>query len=136
MLKLILTTQIHFRGEHYLCEDEGCLANKFVVFATESEMKVISYCLCNCGAHFPFICDIILTSASCPFACHSDSCISEIFKYPMTKFCICRGIMPRNMEGTCLVLSVMQFFRYFVDLLNSCQHQQGLICTPYFWHIP
>lgn len=31
--------EIHFRSDHMLCEDEGCLAKKFIVFATESEMK-------------------------------------------------------------------------------------------------
>lgn len=31
--------EIHFRGEHFLCEDEGCLAKKFIVFTTDSEMK-------------------------------------------------------------------------------------------------
>ncbi|KAL1831894.1 hypothetical protein ACET3Z_001545 [Daucus carota] len=31
--------EIHFRGDHMLCEDEGCLTKKFIVFATESEMK-------------------------------------------------------------------------------------------------
>ncbi|XAR52740.1 hypothetical protein NMG60_11020962 [Bertholletia excelsa] len=31
--------EIHFRQEHFLCEDEGCLAKKFIVFKTESEMK-------------------------------------------------------------------------------------------------
>ncbi|XVF41713.1 hypothetical protein PTKIN_Ptkin01aG0302100 [Pterospermum kingtungense] len=31
--------EIHFRQEHHLCEDEACLAKKFVVFATESELK-------------------------------------------------------------------------------------------------
>lgn len=35
--------QIHFRQEHFLCEDEACLAKKFVVFQSESEMKVIPY---------------------------------------------------------------------------------------------
>jgi hypothetical protein len=35
-------SQIHFRQEHYLCEDEACLARKFIVFATEFELKVIS----------------------------------------------------------------------------------------------
>ncbi|KAJ4844778.1 hypothetical protein Tsubulata_003489 [Turnera subulata] len=30
---------IHFRREHFLCEDEGCLAKKFIVFQTEAEMK-------------------------------------------------------------------------------------------------
>ncbi|GMN44108.1 hypothetical protein TIFTF001_013302 [Ficus carica] len=30
---------IHFRQVHFLCEDEACLEKKFVVFATESEMK-------------------------------------------------------------------------------------------------
>ncbi|XP_028101560.1 E3 ubiquitin-protein ligase HEL2-like [Camellia sinensis] len=31
--------EIHFRQEHFLCEDEACLEKKFIVFATESEMK-------------------------------------------------------------------------------------------------
>ncbi|KAA8536698.1 hypothetical protein F0562_029176 [Nyssa sinensis] len=31
--------EIHFRREHFLCEDEACLAKKFIVFTTESEMK-------------------------------------------------------------------------------------------------
>ncbi|KAI4319910.1 hypothetical protein MLD38_033451 [Melastoma candidum] len=31
--------EIHFRQEHFLCEDEDCLAKKFVVFQSESEMK-------------------------------------------------------------------------------------------------
>lgn len=31
--------EIHFRCEHFLCEDEACLAKKFVVFQSESEMK-------------------------------------------------------------------------------------------------
>ncbi|XP_059440296.1 uncharacterized protein LOC132172751 isoform X2 [Corylus avellana] len=31
--------EIHFRQEHYFCEDETCLAKKFVVFSTESELK-------------------------------------------------------------------------------------------------
>ncbi|OMO86222.1 hypothetical protein CCACVL1_09714 [Corchorus capsularis] len=31
--------EIHFRQEHHLCEDEACLAKKFIVFATESELK-------------------------------------------------------------------------------------------------
>lgn len=35
-------SQIHFRQGHFLCEDEGCLAKKFIVFAAESEMKVLS----------------------------------------------------------------------------------------------
>ncbi|KAF6154970.1 hypothetical protein GIB67_018407 [Kingdonia uniflora] len=29
----------HFRQQHFLCEDEKCLGEKFVVFLTESEMK-------------------------------------------------------------------------------------------------
>lgn len=33
--------QIHFRRDHFLCEDEACLAKKFVVFQSEAEMKVI-----------------------------------------------------------------------------------------------
>ncbi|RZC48753.1 hypothetical protein C5167_017172, partial [Papaver somniferum] len=31
--------QIHFRQQHFLCEDDACLAKKFVVFQSESEMK-------------------------------------------------------------------------------------------------
>ncbi|EXB53831.1 hypothetical protein L484_003266 [Morus notabilis] len=31
--------KIHFRQAHFLCEDEACLEKKFVVYATESEMK-------------------------------------------------------------------------------------------------
>lgn len=31
--------EIHFRQEHHLCENEACIAKKFVVFTTESELK-------------------------------------------------------------------------------------------------
>ncbi|KAI9181990.1 hypothetical protein LWI28_020850 [Acer negundo] len=31
--------ELHFRREHFLCEDEACLAKKFIVFQSESEMK-------------------------------------------------------------------------------------------------
>lgn len=31
--------EIHFRREHFLCEDEACLSKKFVVFQNEAEMK-------------------------------------------------------------------------------------------------
>ncbi|CAJ1873914.1 unnamed protein product [Sphenostylis stenocarpa] len=31
--------EIHFRHEHFLCEDEACLAKKFIVFQSEAEMK-------------------------------------------------------------------------------------------------
>ncbi|XP_047980711.1 E3 ubiquitin-protein ligase ZNF598-like [Salvia hispanica] len=31
--------EIHFRRDHFLCEDESCLAKKFVVFTSESEIK-------------------------------------------------------------------------------------------------
>ncbi|CAN4112676.1 unnamed protein product [Withania somnifera] len=31
--------EIHFRREHFLCEDESCLAKKFVVFQSDSELK-------------------------------------------------------------------------------------------------
>ncbi|XP_057484060.1 uncharacterized protein LOC130770592 [Actinidia eriantha] len=31
--------EIHFRREHFLCEDEACLAKKFIVFQSEAEMK-------------------------------------------------------------------------------------------------
>ncbi|XP_045796812.1 uncharacterized protein LOC123891068 [Trifolium pratense] len=31
--------EIHFRQQHFLCEDEACLAKKFIVFQSESEMK-------------------------------------------------------------------------------------------------
>lgn len=33
--------QSHFRQGHFLCEDESCLAKKFVVFQSEAEMKVL-----------------------------------------------------------------------------------------------
>ncbi|KAF9688210.1 hypothetical protein SADUNF_Sadunf02G0173500 [Salix dunnii] len=33
--------EIHFRRDHFLCDDEGCLAKKFIVFQTEAELKVI-----------------------------------------------------------------------------------------------
>ena len=29
----------HFRHEHWLCEDGGCLAKKFIVFLTEQELR-------------------------------------------------------------------------------------------------
>ncbi|MFQ6658712.1 hypothetical protein Gotur_027847 [Gossypium turneri] len=31
--------QIHFLRDHYLCEDETCLAEKFIVFQSEAELK-------------------------------------------------------------------------------------------------
>ncbi|XP_060217482.1 E3 ubiquitin-protein ligase HEL2 [Lycium barbarum] len=31
--------EIHFRSNHFLCEDESCLAKKFVVFQSEPELK-------------------------------------------------------------------------------------------------
>ncbi|GLT33899.1 hypothetical protein SLA2020_084520 [Shorea laevis] len=31
--------EIHFRQEHFLCEDKDCLSKKFVVFSTNSELK-------------------------------------------------------------------------------------------------
>ncbi|XP_059659253.1 E3 ubiquitin-protein ligase hel2-like [Cornus florida] len=31
--------EIHFGREHFLCEDEACLAKKFIVFQSEAEMK-------------------------------------------------------------------------------------------------
>ncbi|KAL8544782.1 hypothetical protein ACS0TY_005126 [Phlomoides rotata] len=31
--------EIHFRRDHFLCEDDGCLAKKFIVFQSESELK-------------------------------------------------------------------------------------------------
>ncbi|KAL3652967.1 hypothetical protein CASFOL_002648 [Castilleja foliolosa] len=31
--------EIHFRGKHFICEDEGCLAKKFMVFLSEAELK-------------------------------------------------------------------------------------------------
>ena len=61
---------MHFRQEHFLCEDEACLAKKFIVFPTESEMKVLSGTLCmmSCAssfyeAHFQFFSFILL---ECP----------------------------------------------------------------------
>ncbi|KAM6551209.1 hypothetical protein CsatB_001017 [Cannabis sativa] len=31
--------EMHFRHSHFLCEDEACLAKKFIVFQSEAEMK-------------------------------------------------------------------------------------------------
>ncbi|KAH6777427.1 RING/U-box superfamily protein [Perilla frutescens var. hirtella] len=31
--------EMHFRGEHFLCEDDSCLAKKFIVFQSEGELK-------------------------------------------------------------------------------------------------
>ncbi|OMO64082.1 Zinc finger, C2H2-like protein [Corchorus capsularis] len=31
--------EIHFRRDHFLCEDEACLAKKFIVFQSEAELK-------------------------------------------------------------------------------------------------
>ncbi|KAF5203902.1 E3 ubiquitin-protein ligase hel2 [Thalictrum thalictroides] len=31
--------EMHFRSAHFLCESEACLAKKFIVFTSESEMK-------------------------------------------------------------------------------------------------
>ncbi|XP_047335201.1 E3 ubiquitin-protein ligase HEL2-like [Impatiens glandulifera] len=31
--------EVHFRREHFLCEDEACLAKKFIVFQHEAEFK-------------------------------------------------------------------------------------------------
>ncbi|CAF2093261.1 unnamed protein product, partial [Brassica napus] len=31
--------EAHFRSDHFLCEDESCLAKKFIVFQTEPELK-------------------------------------------------------------------------------------------------
>ncbi|XVF32966.1 hypothetical protein REPUB_Repub17cG0128300 [Reevesia pubescens] len=31
--------EIHFRRDHYLCEDDACLAKKFIVFQSEAELK-------------------------------------------------------------------------------------------------
>ncbi|KAB1202664.1 hypothetical protein CJ030_MR8G012616 [Morella rubra] len=31
--------EIHFRQEHFLCEDEACLGKKFIVFPSESDLK-------------------------------------------------------------------------------------------------
>ena len=36
-----VVSQIHFRRDHFLCDDDGCLAKKFIVFQTEAELKVI-----------------------------------------------------------------------------------------------
>ncbi|KAK8521896.1 hypothetical protein V6N13_021969 [Hibiscus sabdariffa] len=35
----ICLLQIHFRRDHYLCEDEACLAKKFTVFRSVTELK-------------------------------------------------------------------------------------------------
>lgn len=50
-------SHIHFHQEHFLCEDEACLAKKFIVFAIESELKVISISLND--ASFPFGCQYL-----------------------------------------------------------------------------
>ncbi|XP_017973781.1 PREDICTED: E3 ubiquitin-protein ligase HEL2-like [Theobroma cacao] len=34
--------EIHFRRDHYLCEDEACLVKKFIVFHSEAELKMTS----------------------------------------------------------------------------------------------
>lgn len=34
--------EIHFRQDHHICENEACIAKKFVVFTNESELKVTS----------------------------------------------------------------------------------------------
>ncbi|KAL3572270.1 hypothetical protein D5086_026174 [Populus alba] len=31
--------EVHFRRDHFLCDDEECLAKKFIVFQTEAELK-------------------------------------------------------------------------------------------------
>ncbi|KAK4559485.1 hypothetical protein RGQ29_008637 [Quercus rubra] len=31
--------EIHFRQEHFLCEDEACLAKKFIVYQSEADLK-------------------------------------------------------------------------------------------------
>lgn len=41
LVKFVVNLQIHFRQEHFLCENEACLAKKFIVFQSESEMKVL-----------------------------------------------------------------------------------------------
>lgn len=37
--------QVHFRRDHFLCEDETCLAKKFIVFQIEAELKVNTFSL-------------------------------------------------------------------------------------------
>ncbi|KAL0389766.1 UNVERIFIED_CONTAM: hypothetical protein Scaly_0333700 [Sesamum calycinum] len=32
--------KMHFRRDHFLCEDEGCLGKKFIVFQSEAELKI------------------------------------------------------------------------------------------------
>ncbi|KAE8657648.1 autophagy-related protein 8i-like [Hibiscus syriacus] len=32
-------SELHFRRDHYLCEDEACLAKKFIVLQSEAELK-------------------------------------------------------------------------------------------------
>ncbi|KAL0436031.1 UNVERIFIED_CONTAM: E3 ubiquitin-protein ligase hel2 [Sesamum radiatum] len=32
--------EMHFRRDHFLCEDEGCLGKKFIVFQSEAELKI------------------------------------------------------------------------------------------------
>lgn len=40
LVNQVAILQIHFRQEHFLCEDEACLSKKFIVFTSEAEMKV------------------------------------------------------------------------------------------------
>ncbi|GMI85845.1 hypothetical protein like AT3G62240 [Hibiscus trionum] len=43
--------EIHFRRDHYLCEDEACLAKKFTVFRSAAELK--SHNTIEHGGHMP-----------------------------------------------------------------------------------
>lgn len=61
--------QSHFRQGHFLCEDESCLAKKFVVFQSEAEMKVLDQFLL-------LICLLPLQSAG--FTVKVETCIYAI----------------------------------------------------------
>lgn len=43
-----LSIQLHFREDHFLCEDEACLAKKFVVFLSKAQLKASWYMLLVC----------------------------------------------------------------------------------------
>jgi hypothetical protein len=51
--------EMHFRNDHVLCEHPDCLAKKFVVFASQVEIKV-GFILTDSMPSFHSVTDIIL----------------------------------------------------------------------------
>jgi predicted RNA binding protein YcfA (HicA-like mRNA interferase family) len=51
--------QMHFRNDHVLCEHPDCLAKKFVVFASQVEIKV-GFILTDSMPSFHSVTDIII----------------------------------------------------------------------------